>query len=288
MPPTNPPPASDATPTDGEDHLQLWDVVTVNPELASDKSHWGPLCRVRGVVVEIVAGVAKVIWCDETGLSLHWGVDKLVTVKSCCVALGQYCETPTPGAGGAGNVGEMEKLARLATPGPWNVVYDTNVKGTRRDVGYETVIANTGTFSSNACDVTPENQANAAFIAAANPAAVLALIAERDALRAAVEKLPKTADGAPIVLGGAVFYDNRDRELRQPFTDKDFPKVRVVGLFLLGNAHSGPQDMRKVELLAGGSSGSEMGQRCRCYSTLEAALARGPAAGETTDGGGED
>lgn len=53
------------------------------------------------------------------------------------------------------------------TKGPWRIKRGTNIVGTRQDVGYETTIASSSTFSSNQVDVTIENEANARLIAAA-------------------------------------------------------------------------------------------------------------------------
>ncbi len=96
-------------------------------------------------------------------------------------------------------------------------------------------------------------------------------------VRALVDKLPKTADGAPLLIGEDIFYDNRDRSLGvRAMSNDDFPQMMVCGLFILGNAHHGAQDMKQVELLAGGSSISTHGTRLRCYSSPESAARLAP------------
>lgn len=61
----------------------------------------------------------------------------------------------------------MTKQYSAHTPGPWTIQHGTNIYGKRLDAGYETCIANAGSFSSNEVDTTAENQANARLIAAA-------------------------------------------------------------------------------------------------------------------------
>jgi hypothetical protein len=203
---------------------------------------------------------------------------------------------PTPGAGGAGDVGELERLARAATPGPWHV-QGVGIGGIEDTAG--NVIAQAQQFKPvrNRDDLNDRIQ-NAAFIAAANPATVLALIAhlravearnvdlwavidkltadgcravtalikceaERDALRAAVEPFAKMASGIPDNWPGDVvlFYD---------IANPAYPE-RALNLgywpawFNDGGWRPTIDDYRRI-----------------------AALARGPAAGETTDGGGKD
>jgi hypothetical protein len=146
--------------------------------------------------------------------------------------------TPTPGAG---DVGELERLARAA--GGWYWSKKIRPQG-KRPRAYLFAFSHPTEHSPEtwrgqvACfwdsrEVSAVTMAE--FAEAASPAAVLALIAERDALRAAVEKLIQVWDGTRR-------SENRDEQI--------FAAAKgIVDTF---------------------------------------ALARGPAAGETTDGGGKD
>lgn len=71
---------------------------------------------------------------------------------------------------------ELKRLAEAATPGPWDVaVWTCGVRGCEVKRGIDRI----------GCDL---HFPNAEFIAAANPAAVLELIAEMERLRACVRK----------------------------------------------------------------------------------------------------
>lgn len=74
--------------------------------------------------------------------------------------------------------GSLKELARAATPGPWKVVWSTEIVS--QTDGPK--IASCDKFPKKELDAMAKN--DAAYIAAANPSAVLALIEERDALRA--------------------------------------------------------------------------------------------------------
>lgn len=68
----------------------------------------------------------------------------------------------------------LEKLAREATPGPWEIEYGTGddegeVYGLRARLGERLIETDTGIY--------PPRRRDAAFIAAANPSTVLALVA---------------------------------------------------------------------------------------------------------------
>jgi hypothetical protein len=145
--------------------------------------------------------------------------------------------TPTPGAG---DVGELERLARAA--GGWYWSKKIRPQG-KRPRAYLFAFSHPTEHSPEtwrgqvACfwdsrEVSAVTMAE--FAEAASPAAVLALIAERDALRAAVEK-------ALVVIDG------------------------LEGQQAMDDDHHAP-----------------------IVAEIRAALARGPAAGETTDGGGKD
>jgi len=94
-------------------------------------------------------------------------------------------------------------LAMRPTPGPWGVVYKTDVftpLGARNAAGVKAA-SNNGWHVAD-CDKGPtyteegkedlpygERQANAALISACDPDTIRALLAERDALAAEVERL---------------------------------------------------------------------------------------------------
>lgn len=77
------------------------------------------------------------------------------------------------------NIEELKRLAEAATPGPW--VSHPN--------GYYGVHSNTGTICS-----TGEKIADALYIAAANPAAILELIRQRDELLVALKYARELVD----------------------------------------------------------------------------------------------
>lgn len=79
--------------------------------------------------------------------------------------------------------GDLRALAEAATPGPWEAQGGL-------------VVAQPGPLAKYVCDAFDEPQASerdASFIAAANPAAILALLDERDALAAKVERVEARA-----------------------------------------------------------------------------------------------
>lgn len=109
------------------------------------------------------------------------------------------------------DIDEIETLARLATPGPWAIDSDSVNKYDRLYVAK----GSTGDLQGRVLEVfanclvtsDEERYVNAAFIAAANPATILALIAEVRALRADAE---------------------RYRWLRQQPNDTTAPRIDVV------------------------------------------------------------
>lgn len=89
---------------------------------------------------------------------------------------------------------DLRKLAEAATGGPWVPALEdhadpdsglTLVRAAHATKG----MAIATTFAQRRHGRLARNEANAAFIAAANPTAILALLDERDALRAKVERL---------------------------------------------------------------------------------------------------
>jgi hypothetical protein len=185
--------------------------------------------------------------------------------------------TPTPGAGGARDVDALEKLARFATPGPWHV-QGVGIGGIEDTAG--NVIAQAQQFKPvrNRDDLNDRIQ-NAAFIAAANPATVLALIAHLRAVEArnvdlwaVIDKL--TADGCRAVTALIACEAERDA-MRAAVLD-----MGLVGQGLYYAAcNCDPHPAPALRCA-----------RCKAIEQLNrvVALARGPAAGETTDGGGKD
>jgi hypothetical protein len=74
------------------------------------------------------------------------------------------------------NIDELEALAKAATPGPWySAHHGVNTHGTGAQHDICRVSMTTGSYESE--------QENRDYIAAANPAAILTLIAEVRALR---------------------------------------------------------------------------------------------------------
>lgn len=67
---------------------------------------------------------------------------------------------------------ELRRLAAAATPGPWFIVHSCS--------GAANVLARQGPIK--VCPAIAHGESDAAYIAAANPAVILALLAERDAL----------------------------------------------------------------------------------------------------------
>lgn len=74
------------------------------------------------------------------------------------------------------NTEELKRLAEAATPGPWVAAFNTNMDNSVRTT-FETV-----------CE-TGKNIDDALYIAAANPAAVLELIRQRDELLSALKEV---------------------------------------------------------------------------------------------------
>ena len=79
------------------------------------------------------------------------------------------------------NIEELKRLAEAATPGPWFAAISSNMNNS--------VHVSMGTI----CD-TGKNIDDAAFIAAANPAAILELIRQRDELLVALKDARELVD----------------------------------------------------------------------------------------------
>ena len=88
------------------------------------------------------------------------------------------------------DVAELRRLAEAATPGPWEAFGAVDGRRGERWLGVTTDMR--AIESARAGDVFAAQDCtrqDALFIAAANPAAVLALLDERDALAAKVERV---------------------------------------------------------------------------------------------------
>jgi hypothetical protein len=102
----------------------------------------------------------------------------------------------------------LRKLAEAATPGPWRVS-DKSVRLTQDN--YILVVSQDrwiGLVMDN-CELSEED---AAFIAAANPTAVIALLDEMDALRAKVKVLVEALSDAQNHLDYCGWGDKWERE----------------------------------------------------------------------------
>jgi hypothetical protein len=119
------------------------------------------------------------------------------------------------------NHDELERLARVATPGPW--AYADNAP-----VSYGSAWVNSPDVKNLAvCDGTrrsethgfclkmdkDENERNAAFIAAANPATILALLSANREMREALET---ATDRVEFLEDNLLIIAERDRHYRSP------------------------------------------------------------------------
>ncbi|MCC6271387.1 MAG: hypothetical protein IT190_08925, partial [Microbacteriaceae bacterium] len=92
---------------------------------------------------------------------------------------------------------ELERLARAATPGPWTYDGDTwELSAPSRKGKVEIATIETGWTEP----MESEQQANIAYILAANPAAILSLIAELEQAKKDAERYRWFAD---IAVGGS-------------------------------------------------------------------------------------
>lgn len=92
---------------------------------------------------------------------------------------------------------KLRAAAEAATPGPWVGSYRTDTRGTRIQAVLPTRRKLIGMVKSDKRDPNHANadQANTNFIAAANPAVVLALLNEIAALAAERDRLRQDRDG---------------------------------------------------------------------------------------------
>lgn len=103
----------------------------------------------------------------------------------------------------------LEKLADEATPGPWKIdrSYPNRLPGGISQDGTEGRAAITR-FNAFAKPTQPFAERNAAFIAAANPATIKALIAELRDARSTVEELLYAHTDKSIAMGEAFLARN--------------------------------------------------------------------------------
>jgi hypothetical protein len=249
MPPTNPPSASDATPTPGEcwcetcrPNTKLESRMILCPVCGNKRcpraTHHDNACTgsnepgQRGSSWENYPTPGAVGAMPDSVIEGLVNAEKYVRSGE-TVTMGEL-KHRVESAGGAGDVDvdDLERKARAAG-GPW-------------------------------WDVTRDE-----FAHVATPAAVLALIAERDALRAAVEKIPdiirKSGEPGP---GGVDIT-------------RGIPSVVYVGIGRERYEDGFDLARETAEYTRDAAAGA-------VEVFIRAALARGSAAGETTDGGGKD
>ena len=116
-------------------------------------------------------------------------------------------------------INELRQLAQAATPGPWRAAISSSM------------VNSVCTTFETVCE-TGKNIDDALYIAAANPAAILALIAEIDSLRDEVNgltgELGRERERLDWVVSRESFYDHTTRVF---FCDRAFkipkPQVRI-------------------------------------------------------------
>lgn len=92
----------------------------------------------------------------------------------------------------------LKEAAEKATTGPWEVCHIALNDSRNFREGYEIAVESKG---SEVASFLSADDPDARYIALANPATVLALLADLERLEGIVAKLPKTADGVPVVPG---------------------------------------------------------------------------------------
>lgn len=116
---------------------------------------------------------------------------------------------------------KLKELAERATPGPWSAVWEEgddtawpNLFPVIQDENGETVIGNEGFYSD-----LEQDKANAQFCAAANPQAILGLIAE-------VERLRESLDDCTNYLLAEVLqkYSGQLPDDMHPVTRRDYDR----------------------------------------------------------------
>lgn len=94
------------------------------------------------------------------------------------------------------DVKKLGELAQAATPGPWEVDGTISVMGDVKPETWETVCLTGDFMGSDEGEKKAQNEANARYIAAANPAAVLALIERVRQAEAKAAQNGRLADAA--------------------------------------------------------------------------------------------
>ena len=129
---------------------------------------------------------------------------------------------------------ELEKLARAATPGKWEFrVYSRERVIVHAPTGQAFARVLCRPPHTNTANQALQADANAAFIAAANPATILALIAERDALRAGLEPFARFSDVLSSQGGntprGGVWYGLSSKDMGDAeITVEDLSRARQL------------------------------------------------------------
>ena len=117
------------------------------------------------------------------------------------------------------DVAELRRLAEAATPGPWEAFGAVDGRRGKRWLGVTTDMR--ATESARAGDVFAAQNCtrqDALFIAAANPAAVLALLDDADALRAELAHMTEARDNARAEVERLTAQVERVRALADEWT----------------------------------------------------------------------
>ena len=130
------------------------------------------------------------------------------------------------------NTEELKRLAEAATPGPWGYDYDDQDHDTCIGILWGTNHYAIATIPYNGQVSDEKVTATGNYIAAANPAAILALIAEVDSLRDEVNgltgEIERERKRLDFSLNREGFYDHTTRVF---FCDRAFkianPQVRI-------------------------------------------------------------
>lgn len=97
------------------------------------------------------------------------------------------------------NIEELKRLAEAATPGPWEYTHAGRGDNGKFLITEYFVFIDDEDTAIAACILDPKtsrpSKGNAAYIAAANPAAILELIRQRDELLAALKEARELVDG---------------------------------------------------------------------------------------------
>ncbi|MFO3777266.1 ead/Ea22-like family protein [Serratia marcescens] len=141
---------------------------------------------------------------------------------------------------------ELKAAAMAATPGPWILDDDSWSEGDNANVSTEerydgrivSIAQIEGGGSESGFDepFSTEQQANARYITAANPAAVLELLAERDADKKRIAELEKRL-ATPVRLPRTIWYEHDDLAHEIPVLEKKkvVAEIRAAGFKVEGD-----------------------------------------------------